>query len=121
MTLSTNACALRATQGQILAGQRTGIMTLVLVAAAAVSMFLQDIVDAIVTLAIVALNGALGYVQESRAEQSMTALKLLSAPTVRMRREGGARSLGARHRAWRRGAARNGQRRTCRWATVAVH
>jgi len=121
LPVSTNACALRATQGQLLAGQLTGIMTLVLVAAAAVSVFPQDIVDAIVTLTIVALNGARGYVQESRAEQSITARKLLSAPPVRIRRAGGARSLGVRHRAWRRGAARNGPRRTCRWATVAVH
>jgi len=81
---------------QILVGQLTGILTLVLVAAAAVSVLLQDIIDAIVILAIVVLNAALGYVQESRAEQSMAALTRLSAPTVRVRREGGVHEVSAR-------------------------
>jgi Ca2+-transporting ATPase len=81
---------------QILAGQLTGIMTLVLVAAAIVSVFLRDILDALVILAIVILNAALGYVQESRAEQSMAALKQLSAPVVRVRREGSVREISAR-------------------------
>jgi P-type Ca2+ transporter type 2C len=81
---------------QILVGQLTGIMTLVLVSAAAVSVFLQDIIDAVVILAIVVLNAGLGYVQESRAEQSMAALKRLSAPIVRVRRDGGVHEISAR-------------------------
>ena len=67
---------------QILAGQLTGVLTFVLIAAATISVFLGDTVDAIVILAIVVLNAALGYFQEYRAEQSMAALKRLLAPTV---------------------------------------
>ena len=48
-------------------------MTFVLIAAAGISVFLGDLLDAIVILAIVVLNAALGYSQEYRAEQSMAA------------------------------------------------
>lgn len=44
--------------------------------------------DTIAILAIVVLNGALGYVQESRAEKALAALKQLSSPRVRVLRGG---------------------------------
>ncbi|GAP95468.1 ATPase, E1-E2 type [Leptolyngbya sp. NIES-2104] len=44
--------------------------------------------DTIAILAIVILNGALGYVQESRAEKALAALKQLSSPRVRVLRGG---------------------------------
>jgi P-type Ca2+ transporter type 2C len=81
---------------QILVSQLTGVMTLVLIAAAVISVFLGDVVDAVVILAIVVLNAALGYSQEYRAEQSMAALKRLSAPTVRVRRDGTVGEVSAR-------------------------
>jgi Ca2+-transporting ATPase len=81
---------------QILFGQLTGVMTLVLFVAAGISVFLGDVLDAIVILAIVVLNAALGYSQEERAEQSMAALKRLSAPLVRARRSGQVREVSAR-------------------------
>jgi len=44
--------------------------------------------DAISIFAIVILNGALGYIQESRAEKALAALKRLSSPKVRVVRDG---------------------------------
>jgi len=68
--------------------QLLNVMTLILVAAAVLSALLGDWIEAVVILAIVVLNAALGYSQEYRAEQSMAALKRLSVPTVRVRRDG---------------------------------
>jgi Ca2+-transporting ATPase len=81
---------------QILWEQVTGILTLILIAAAAVSLFLGDTLDAIVILAIVVLNAALGFSQEYKAEQSMAALKRMAVPNVRVRREGQVQSVSAR-------------------------
>jgi P-type Ca2+ transporter type 2C len=44
--------------------------------------------DAISIFAIVLLNGALGYIQESRAEKALAALKQLASPKVRVLRDG---------------------------------
>lgn len=44
--------------------------------------------DTVAILAIVILNGILGYMQESRAEKALAALKNLASPRVRVVREG---------------------------------
>ncbi|MBW4542693.1 MAG: cation-translocating P-type ATPase [Myxacorys chilensis ATA2-1-KO14] len=44
--------------------------------------------DTIAILAIVILNGILGYLQESRAEKALAALKQLASPRVRVLRDG---------------------------------
>lgn len=44
--------------------------------------------EALTILTIVALNGVLGFVQESRAEQAMAALRALSVPYARVLRDG---------------------------------
>jgi P-type Ca2+ transporter type 2C len=72
----------------ILLEQFTGTMVLVLIVAAAVSIVLGEVTDAIAILVIVVLNAALGFSQEFRAEQAMAALRELSSPTVRLRRGG---------------------------------
>ncbi len=83
------------TRLEIIWEQFANILTVLLVIAAAVSMFLGDWVEAIAILIIVILNGVLGYTQEYRAEQSMAALKRMSVPTVRVRRDGGIKEVSA--------------------------
>ncbi|PPJ64711.1 cation-translocating P-type ATPase [Cuspidothrix issatschenkoi] len=87
---------------QILLDQFTNIMLLMLIAVAFISGFLDLMAlsggtlkdgevpfkDTIAIMAIVILNGILGYVQESRAEQALAALKKLSSPLVRVLRDG---------------------------------
>lgn len=63
-------------------------MVLVLLAATLISGFLGEYVDAVAIIAIVFVNGILGFFQERRAEQSLQALKELSTPHVMALREG---------------------------------
>lgn len=77
----------------ILWDQFKNIMLLMLIAVAVVSAVL-DLrnnnfpKDAIAISTIVILNGILGYLQESRAEKALAALKRLAAPMVRAMRNG---------------------------------
>jgi Ca2+-transporting ATPase len=73
---------------RILAEQFTSVLIIILFIAAIVSAALGDYEDAIVIMAIVVLNGALGFRQEYRAEKTMSALRQLAAPVVRVRRGG---------------------------------
>ncbi|MEB3337353.1 MAG: HAD-IC family P-type ATPase, partial [Leptolyngbyaceae bacterium] len=77
----------------ILIDQFTNIMLVMLMAVAVVSAVLdmrsgEFPKDAIAITSIVVLNGILGYVQESRAEKALAALKQLSSPRVRLIRDG---------------------------------
>ena len=81
---------------QILLEQFKGILTVLLVIAAIISAVLGDWIEAVAILIIVVLNGVLGYTQESRAEQSMEALKRMAVPIVRVRRGGQLRESSAR-------------------------
>jgi P-type Ca2+ transporter type 2C len=84
---------------QILLDQFTNIMLVMLLIVAVVSGIFDLIEiqaektsglpfkDTIAILSIVILNGILGYVQESRAEQALAALKRMAAPKVRVLRD----------------------------------
>ncbi len=73
---------------KILGEQLTGIMVVILIISAIVSLALEEYTDAVVILIIVVLNAALGFTQEYRAEQAMAALKKMATPRVRVRRGG---------------------------------
>jgi len=80
----------------ILWEQLRGAMVVMLLVAAVVSAVLHEYTDAIVILAIVLLNAALGFFQDYRAGKAMEALKKLSVPTVRVRRGGVVKEISAR-------------------------
>jgi len=73
---------------RILLEQFTDSMVIVLLVAAVISIFIKDLKDSIIILAIVLLNGALGFIQEYRAERAMAALKRMAAPIVKVLRDG---------------------------------
>ncbi len=64
------------------------VLVLVLLGATAISAVLGEVGDAVTIFAIVVMNAILGYLQESRAERALTALRALSAPGARVLREG---------------------------------
>ncbi|MBN1431009.1 MAG: cation-translocating P-type ATPase [Anaerolineae bacterium] len=72
----------------ILWEQFTGIMVVMLIISATISVILGETIDALVIMIIVVLNAVLGFIQEYRAEQAMTALKRMAVPHVRVRRDG---------------------------------
>jgi P-type Ca2+ transporter type 2C len=76
--------------------QFTSAMIVILIVAAVASALLGDYEDSIAIAVIVVLNAALGFGQEYRAERAMAALKRLSAPRVKVRREGHVREVSAR-------------------------
>ncbi len=85
---------------EILLDQFKNIMLVMLIAVAVISGVLDLIAlqqgkadgvpfkDTIAIMLIVILNGILGYLQESRAEKALAALKSLSSPKVRVIRDG---------------------------------
>ncbi len=81
---------------RILWQQISSVMVLILILAAVVSAFLGKATEAAAIAAIIVLFALLGFVQEYRAEQAMAALKRMSVPVVRARRDGRTTEISAR-------------------------
>jgi Ca2+-transporting ATPase len=73
---------------RLFAGQFANAMILVLLAAAAVTVVIGDLKDTAVILAIVLLNGIIGFAQEYRAAEALEALRRMTSPTARVIRDG---------------------------------
>ncbi len=74
--------------------QFNDFMIIILLIAAVVSAVISkvegtgDYIDSIIIIAIVVLNSIMGLVQEAKAEKSLEALKKMSAPVTKVRRDG---------------------------------
>ncbi len=78
------------------AAQFTDRMVLVLMGAALVSGAVGEFADTVVILAIVILNATIGFVQESRAERAMEALRAMATPMAVALRDGAPRQVETR-------------------------
>ena len=76
------------TKLQMFLAQLKDTLIYILFAAAAISIALNEITDAIIILLVVLLNAVIGMVQESKAEAALEALKNLSSPNAMVRRDG---------------------------------
>ncbi|RII21309.1 hypothetical protein CUC08_Gglean000471 [Alternaria sp. MG1] len=74
--------------GKILLRQVANAMTLILIAAMAVSFAIQSWIEGGVVTAIILLNVVIGFVQEFNAEKTMDSLRSLSSPTATAARDG---------------------------------
>ena len=76
--------------------QFQNLLIYVLLAAAAVTAALGHLVDTFVILAVVIVNAAIGFVQEGRAEQALSAIRDMLAPDARVLRNGHRQTIPAR-------------------------
>lgn len=81
---------------QKLLSQFKDLVIWILIVAAIISGAIGEWPDTVAILAIVLLNGLLGFYQEERAEKSLAALQKLSAPLAKMIRDGVPQSIPAR-------------------------
>lgn len=81
---------------RVLFRQFTDVLIIILLVAAGVSFAIGEVVDAVTILIIVVLNGALGFVQEWRAEKAMEALQQMLAPRCAVIRDGHAQEIDAK-------------------------
>ena len=76
-------------------GQFKDVMVMILLGASAVSVLLGEISDAVTIILIVLLDAILGFVQEYRTEHTLEALKAMTAPTAKCRRDEKLREIDA--------------------------
>ncbi|KJA23837.1 hypothetical protein HYPSUDRAFT_65955 [Hypholoma sublateritium FD-334 SS-4] len=73
---------------RVLVGQLANALTVVLLAALALSFGVQDFIEGAVIAAVILLNTTVGFFQEYRAEKTMDSLRQLSSPTAFVIRNG---------------------------------
>jgi len=71
-----------------LLGQFNSLVVWILIVAAIIAGAMSEWIDTVAILAIVALNGVLGFLQEAKAEQALEALKKMSSPMAKVLRGG---------------------------------
>ncbi|KAJ1306051.1 hypothetical protein OPQ81_010764 [Rhizoctonia solani] len=82
---------------KVLIRQMANALTLVLVAACALSWGVEDWIEGAVITAVILLNVTVGFVQEYKAEKTMDSLRSLSSPTALVLRGGEAQTIPSRH------------------------
>jgi magnesium-transporting ATPase (P-type) len=75
--------------------QLESALTLLLIAAAVLALFLGDLADGVLILGLVSLNAALGFFQEYRATRALQELRRLLRVEARVRRGGSVRCIPA--------------------------
>ncbi|WP_139492039.1 calcium-translocating P-type ATPase, SERCA-type [Brevibacillus dissolubilis] len=78
----------KASMLSVFLNQFKDFMVGILMAATVLSFVLGEYLDAITIIAIIIINGVLGFIQEARAERSLAALKELASPMARVIRDG---------------------------------
>jgi Ca2+-transporting ATPase len=76
-------------------GQFKGMLILILLGAAVLAALIGNVKDAVIILAVVVINAAVGFYQEYRAERSLAALKDMLPAKTRVRREGVTQEIAA--------------------------
>ena len=78
----------RDSAAKIFASQFKDLLTLILLGAAAVSVFMGEFIDAFTIMAIVFINAVIGFSQEFKTERTLENLKKLASPKATVFRDG---------------------------------
>ena len=73
---------------QVFLSQFCDLLVIILIIAAVISMFSDNVESTIVILAVLVMNAVLGTVQHVKAERSLDSLKQLSSPNAKVMRDG---------------------------------